>query len=462
MEKSLKIVKIVTVTLFVVLLTVIAFCGTYKKQNNVWKKSIKEFNYGIELGNIRELRYVVDSSEEEKNVYVDENGNILGEVKEAEQGSEEAKEVEKPEFATEKRKIKANEENVKTKENFEKAKKIIQKRLENENVYEYNIRLDEITGELILEVPNDDESIPVAHTAVTALGEIEIIDDQTGVVLLNRDDIKSVKSGVFQAETGYQTSIQFYFNEQGTEKLKDITNKYREVVNDAGDSTIYGIAVNVDGQTISKTYFSEEISNGVLPIQVGQASTDANEINSQIAEVERIVFEINQERLPIAYTINSDTLIESRITFADIKIAVIVFLVLVLAISIVLVIKFKLKGFIASVVGLGFISLLNLLVRYVGIYVTLNSTISFLSIVVLNYLFITKILVDLKENENIKEVFINVMKKYYLAIVPVIIIAIVFTFVSNIAISSIGMILFWGLLLQVFYNALTILGLGLI
>ena len=146
MEKVLKIVKIVTVTLIIILLSIIAFLGTYGKQNNVWKETTPEFNYGIELGKIRELRYVLDESEEEKTVYVDENGNVLGEVKEeastnetdteSQEVSEEKVNENKLDYPTEVRKFKANEDSVKTKENFEKAKKIIQKRLEGEDVYE--------------------------------------------------------------------------------------------------------------------------------------------------------------------------------------------------------------------------------------------------------------------------------------------------------------------------------------
>ena len=155
MEKALKIIKIVVITLVVILLSLIAFCGVFSKQNNIWKNSIPEFNYGLELEGIRELRYVLDDSEEEKNVYIDSEGNILGEVKEEEESnvtedgislnptnetedSENVEETEtdKPNYATELRTIKANPDEVKTIENFEKAKSIIQKRLENEDVYE--------------------------------------------------------------------------------------------------------------------------------------------------------------------------------------------------------------------------------------------------------------------------------------------------------------------------------------
>ena len=131
MEKVSKTIKTIVITLLVILLTIIAFWGVYTKQNNIWKNIIPEFNYGIELSGIRELRYVLDTAEEEKNVYIDSEGNVLGTVKEEEKESEgisleptnteieesteevsKNEEENKPNYATEIRTIKANEDSV--------------------------------------------------------------------------------------------------------------------------------------------------------------------------------------------------------------------------------------------------------------------------------------------------------------------------------------------------------------
>ena len=127
-----------------------------------------------------------------------------------------------------------------------------------------------------------------------------------------------------------------------------------------------------------------------------------------------------------------------------------------------MIVKFKLKGLVTSILGIGFIALLNLVIRYTEVYVTLNSIIAFISVIILNYIFMILLLLEHNKNEILKEAFLNTMKKYYLTIIPICIIALVFTFVSNIIISSIGMILFWGLFIQAIYNAITILGLALI
>ena len=68
----------------------------------------------------------------------------------------------------------------------------------------------------------------------------------------------------------------------------------------------------------------------------------------------------------------------------------------------------------------------------------------------------------LKNISNTKAVFGKAMKELYLTIIPVCIIAIIFTFMSGVIISSIGMVLFWGLLLQAVYNTLVIFALDVI
>lgn len=478
MENKLKTVKVITMTLLVILLTIFAFLGLYVKKNNIWTNIIPELNYGMELDGTRELRFELDTTEEEKRVYIDSEGNILGEVKE--ETSEEttledgvsletedtkAEEVEKTtqeetnktNYATEVRKIKANDNSVRTIQNYEKSKKIIQNRLEQESPYEYNIRLNSITGELIVEVPNDDDVVTKAKSAVTTKGVLEIIDEQNGLILLDSDDITKIQTGVYE-NAGYQVCIQIAFNEEGTEKLRKISNEYRTVVNEAGESSTTYVSVTIDGQTLLTTYFGEEITEGILQIPIGNATTDTEELTLVSEEAERLVNILNGEQMPILYVLSTDTLMKSSITDSDINIAKIVLIAVLLIISVLLIIKFKSKGYIASILAIGFVSLYVLTLKCLGtdIKITLNSAVAFLSIIVLNYVFTKKMLLEFKNSSDRKESFLKVMKNYYLIIVPICIITVIFTLVSSTLINSIGMVFFWGLILQFLYNTLTI------
>ena len=80
MEKNIKRIKTIAVVLIILLITAIAFCGLYFNKQGVWKNILPKFSYGMELDGVRELRFILDTSEEEKEIYVDAEGNYAGDV----------------------------------------------------------------------------------------------------------------------------------------------------------------------------------------------------------------------------------------------------------------------------------------------------------------------------------------------------------------------------------------------
>ena len=80
MENNLKKIRTIAILLIAILVSIVAFCGVYFKTSGIWKDKIPDFNYGMELSGMRELRFKLDDSEEEKEVYIDSEGNVAGEV----------------------------------------------------------------------------------------------------------------------------------------------------------------------------------------------------------------------------------------------------------------------------------------------------------------------------------------------------------------------------------------------
>ena len=117
-------------------------------------------------------------------------------------------------------------------------------------------------------------------------------------------------------------------------------------------------------------------------------------------------------------------------------------------ISIYLIIKFKFKGFYAAVLDIGYIAILTLAGRYMNVLITLNSLVVFVLSILINYIFTIKVLNYLSKNESKKSALLKSMKELYISIIPICIVAIVFTFMSSVVINSIGMTLFWGLFVQ--------------
>ena len=81
--------------------------------------------------------------------------------------------------------------------------------------------------------------------------------------------------------------------------------------------------------------------------------------------------------------------------------------------------------------------------------VTFNSLLAGLALVAINFAFIKELY---KNSEKTNSAFFNTLVNTYIIIIPLIVIAVVFTLYSNILLSSVGKILFWGILIHALYS----------
>ena len=68
MKKGNKIIRNVITVLVVIVLSLIAFIGIYVEKNGVYQNLIPSFTYGMDIDGTRELRYLLDTTSEEKPV----------------------------------------------------------------------------------------------------------------------------------------------------------------------------------------------------------------------------------------------------------------------------------------------------------------------------------------------------------------------------------------------------------
>lgn len=457
----MKKIKEIILILVVILISVIAFLGIQKKENGVWKNLVADYDYGMDLEGARELKYALNVSEEEKYVYVDENGNIKGEVLKdgtpvtAEEDATVAEgQVEEISYTRESRKIKANSDEKLTKENFEKTKEIIQNRLKNQNIGEYNIRLDDITGKLAIETGNDNEQVKIVQSLVSQIGKFQIIDHQNGLVLMDNSDIKNVSTS-YMGQNGYQASLIIEFNKQGSDKLREISKKYVQTVEikdgqegeeETQETTTKYVSVVLDDMTMMTTYFGAEMTNGILQIVMGEEKATYAEISEYMQSAILVANVLDSGKLPISYELETDNFVKSQVDMRDIKIGVIA---IIAVISIALIVKFRANGVKSAILGVGYIAILSLVLRYTNVVLTINSVIACGIVIFMNYAFMRMFLIKCKSNG---QAYGESMKKFYLTIIPVIVIAVVFTMASFTTINSIGMVLFWGILLNLAYN----------
>lgn len=139
MEKKIKVFKTIAIVFIIITLSLISFVGVFRDSLNSKVNIIPDFSYGMEFGGTREFKFTLDTSSEEKDVYVDDNGNYKGTVvAETATDSQEVsldattdeagdtvakEEAEKVDYKTERRTIKANEDSVLNQESYEKTKK---------------------------------------------------------------------------------------------------------------------------------------------------------------------------------------------------------------------------------------------------------------------------------------------------------------------------------------------------
>jgi hypothetical protein len=113
-----------------------------------------------------------------------------------------------------------------------------------------------------------------------------------------------------------------------------------------------------------------------------------------------------------------------------------------------LIIKYKGKGVLSSISLVGYVAILLLVIRYANVVITLEGIIAILLSIVLFYIALIRVL----KNKDGKVDFNGAIKKYILTLIPVYLISIVFTFNSWQPIFSFGMILFWGITINIIYN----------
>lgn len=466
MEKNLKKIRTVALILLITLIALIAFAGVFGKSLNQFKNIIPDYTYGMELNGTRELKFVVDTSEEEKEVYVDDDGNILGEVKDSssnsnvslsKDNSSETTETEKTElsYAKETRKIKKNDDSALTKDNYEKTKKVIQNRFNKQGISEYDIRLDNVTGAIVVDVP-DSSDINSIYELVQTKGNIQIIDNQTGIVLIDGKNVKKVEAVYSSsASEGYRTMLQITFDQTGADKLKEISNQYVEVKDEEGNSTKTYVQISLDGQTMLTTYFGEELNDGIIQIPVGDTTKDVSEFKNLYTTAQFMATIMNDGQTHVVYKLNSDNFIKSEFTEQDIIIAKVALVVILVLVTVIFSIKFKLNGLLAGIANIGFVALTSLILRYTKVTITINSVISFVAMIILNIVFMKMLLKALMKKSS-SEALNKTMIKYYLSIIPVGVVAVIFTFMSNITVGSVGMLIFWCLFIQVIYNFIVV------
>ena len=474
--KAIRNLKVILVVLIVILISVISFGGIYYVNKGEMKNRLPDYVLGSSIKGYRHITLVASEStnEDENNTNstsnTTENTTENATENETSNTTENATENNTTENAV--NTTNTTSENVNTASNYRKSANIIKRRLKDLNIDNYNVTCDESTGRIVVDLPEDDKT-DIILSDLTEVGKFTIEDSETGEVLLDNGDVKSVKFG--QQNTGTSSSSSLImgieFNSKGTKKFRNITKEYQnelaensteesnttnstnttENSTDSSEKKDKKVKIKIDDAEILTTDFSEVIDNGVLTLTVGNAN-DETQRNSAL----NIGAIIQNEPLPVKYQVEGNTYTESSIDENTLKVIIYCLVVIALVIALVLIVKYRTMGILQAILSVGYIGLLLIVIRYANVVESLDGILSIFVCYVINSIFafmISKVLSnkDLTKKESKKSVN-NVIKKYGLIIIPELIIATVCLFISWSAIFSFGMILFWGIVISFVYN----------
>lgn len=435
LDKGLKIALII---LLVILLTLVSFGGLYIQKKNSMSNLLKDFKLGMDLNGGRVVTIEVDKTV--NTIYYDKDGKVV---------TEEAKDGTKEE-------VPVNKEETLTKENYLQTKKIIEKRLSDFGVSEYIIRQNEGTGKMTIQIPEDDNT-DTAIQYLHSTGKLTV-EDEDGNVLLDNSNLKETKVAYYSNSSTLETTvyINFEFNKDSIEKVKEISNTYKHAHEEgeehSNEEVVKKVSIKVDGSSLISTSFDEEISNGIISLSIGSATKDTDTLNSYIKEAKNLAILLNDGNFPVNYTVSQNRYILSDIIQKDIIIASLVVIAIIVVMCIILAIKYKGLGILTAIAHIGYVALLLIIIRYTNVIVTIEGLIGVVISIALNYIFSVYLLKSIKENKEVKKAFNKTVKAMIFILIPALVVGITLCFVNWMPIFSFGEIIFWGIITTFVYN----------
>ena len=440
---SINLLGKILIVLVIILVSLLSFTGIYVKDKNTYKNFIPDYKFGVDLYGYRNIVVKVNDSTETKNY--DEEGNLIKETTD-EDKSKIAKTIEEP----------VNSEESLTIDNYQAVEDTIIKRLNYLKVEGYQIKCDENTGRIYVEVPEDDNTDYIAQYCVTK-GEFKILDNDTDEVLLSNADLKETKIQYSATSSGTTVFLTIEFNKDAVEKLKNISNTYVSSKDADGNDTTKKIKMTIDDETVVSTYFEEEIDNGIIQLSIG-TSSDSSTLQTYFRQASNIAVLLNTNPMPLTYEIEINRFVHSDITMQTIKMIAIISAIVFALMLVYMIIKYKKNGLMGAILNIGFVALLLLAIRYGNVTISNLGILAIALSTIIEYITIMKILniYSKKDNDKILKELKTFAKNYAIAIIPLIVLAVTFALIKWQELNSMGMVFFWGTLIMIIYNAIVI------
>ena len=327
----MKKVKIITIVLAIILVTLISFGGVYIQTQNRMEDKVKDYDLGRELKGGRVIEIEVSDGENEE----DEG---------EEQNNEETEETTNEETTIQ------NTENL-TIENYETVKKTIENRLDALGAQDYTITLNKEDGVIRIELEEDENTDSYAYY-LTASGKVQMKEKDSENELISDSMFKKAKySYKTNSEGKYQVYLELGLTKEGQAKIEEISKNYAILANEIDEIEATEEKENNDEEentddneqententesveennqentetqenqneeekmtkkiatlTIAGTeYDIDKIEKNKITVKIGGETSNSTSVNNNISKAAEITMLINAGKYPIDYEIKSN------------------------------------------------------------------------------------------------------------------------------------------------------------
>ena len=445
-DYKMKKVKITTIILAIILVSLVAFGGVYIKTQNRMEDKVKEYDLGRDLKGERiiELK-ITDGSDEGETAPSQEDLTV---------------------------------------ENYETVKNTLEKRLKNLGAKDYTISLNKQDGTIRVELPEDEKTDDFAYYLI-ASGKVQLKEKDTDTELISDSMIKKAQyTYKTNSEGAYQVYLEILLTKDGQAKIEEVKSTYAVLASEideieassestdettnAEDTTEETDTTNENAETTDTIteetkkiatltvagteYDIEKIEKNKITVKLGSETSNNTSVNNNMAKAAELAMLINSGKYPIEYEVQNNRFVHSDISKEQLMYFALVVAVILLVILVIFTIKYKTKGLLASISFIGFIALFSLLLRYTNVNISIEGIGAIILTILIDLKLNQMILEKIKTMNLVDEATSSTYKDMFLKLVPIMIITLVFCFSGWTKLSSFGMIMFWGLVLMAVYN----------
>ena len=460
-------VKILTIVLAIVLVTLVAFGGVYIQTQNRMENKVKDYSLGRALEGARVAEIKVSQSDEDSG---EQNTEIL------------------------------------TEENYKIVKKTIENRLNKLNIEDYTISLNKQDGTIRVEFPEDENTDSYVYY-LTAQAKVQIdekaeesetdtnTENVTATELISDEMVKSAKYSYTQNVDGqYQVSLEITLTDEGQAKIQELSGTYAFLATEIDEIESAEEANSEDSETTENTestnntetaedantesentenqetqeqtkkiasltiagteYDITKIDKNKITVTIGTPTSNTTSANNNIAIAAELEMLINAGKYPIEYELTANRYVYSSISTEQLIYFGIAVLAITVVILLIFIVKYRKRGLLTSISYIGFVSLFLLILRYANVKITIEGIGGIIVVMIINLAFIKTILTRMQKMKMLDEAINYTYKNVFSKLIPVIILVIVFCLSGWANLSSFGMAMFWGLMLMAIYNIL--------